>query len=95
MKKLYILKVVMFNSGEIYGLDFQKGILIVLSLFLTVALTERNKLIYIDYFLDIAKYRFTMRDFERLNNDPGACIFSSIGSIDLLMIVPKKLRCSH
>ena len=51
---------------------------------------QRDKSYYRDYLPNMAKYRLTMRDFERLNNDPGASLIYSNGDFDLLTIVPRE-----
>ena len=89
-KNIYLPKVVMFNHRGTFSQGFQKGIMIILFLFLTAALTQRHNLIFNDYFPDMARYRFTLRDFERLINDPGANPHSSKGGFDFLTIVPKR-----
>jgi hypothetical protein len=50
---------------------------------------QRDKSYYSDYFPDMAKYRITTRDFERLNNDPGASLLYTNGGFDLLTISPE------
>jgi len=51
---------------------------------------QKDKLRYIDYFPEMAKYRFTVGDFERLNSDSGANLLYSNGGFDFLIIVPKR-----
>jgi hypothetical protein len=53
-------------------------------------ITQRDKLMYSDYFPDMAEFRMTPRDFERLNNDSGANLLYSNGGFNLLTIVPKR-----
>ena len=53
-------------------------------------ITQRDKLMYSDYFPDMAEYRMTTGDFERLNIDSGANLLYSNGGFDLLTIVPKR-----
>jgi len=46
-------------------------------------ITQRDKGIYTDYFPDLAQYRFTVHDFERLNDDSGISHLYSNGGFDL------------
>ncbi|MDH7594480.1 MAG: hypothetical protein QHG99_09100 [Methanomicrobiales archaeon] len=48
--------------------------------------TQRDKVIYTDYFPEIAEYRFTNEDFIRLTNDDGINLFYSNGGFDLWSI---------
>jgi hypothetical protein len=51
---------------------------------------QRDKSYYSDYLPAMAKYRFTLRDYEQLYNDPGASLIYSNGGFDLLTIVPQQ-----
>lgn len=45
-----------------------------------LAITQRDKLIYVDYFPDMAQYRFTNQDFEQLTYDPNiSSLYSNSG----------------
>lgn len=48
-----------------------------------LAITQRDKLIYVDYFPDMAQYRFTDQDFEQLAGDPGINFLYSNGGFGL------------
>lgn len=48
-----------------------------------VVITQRDKIIYEKYFPEMAQYRFSAQDFERLSNDPGTCLLYSNGGLDL------------
>ena len=48
-----------------------------------LVITQRDKTVYADYFPDMARYRFTSQDFERLNDDPGVDFLYSNGEFDL------------
>jgi len=50
---------------------------------------QRDKSYYSDYFPDMAKYRITVQDYERLNYDPGVSLVYSNGNFDLMTIIPK------
>lgn len=52
---------------------------------------QKDKVIYRDYFPDMARYRFTASDFERLNYDPGVNYLYSNGGFDLLGITSGRL----
>ncbi|HAW59502.1 MAG TPA: hypothetical protein DCX03_10930 [Bacteroidales bacterium] len=45
-------------------------------------ITMRDKIIYTDYFPDMAQYRFNSQDFERLNEDPEVSLLYSNGGFD-------------
>ncbi|HOV81911.1 MAG TPA: hypothetical protein PLQ01_04425 [Methanothrix sp.] len=47
-----------------------------------LVITQRDKVVYEDYFPDIAQYRFNARDFERLGEDPGASLLYSNGGLE-------------
>jgi len=49
-------------------------------------ITQKDKTIYTDYFPDIAQYRFSNQDFERLSRDDGISLFYSNGGFDLWSI---------
>jgi hypothetical protein len=51
---------------------------------------QKDKSRYTDYFPEMARYRFSMQDFERLNSDSGASLLYSNGDFDFLRIVPEK-----
>jgi hypothetical protein len=51
-------------------------------------ITQRDKLLYSDYYPNMAEYRLTTRDFERLNHDSGASLLYSNGGFDILTILP-------
>ena len=53
-------------------------------------LPQKEKTRYTEYYPEMAKYRITTQDFERLNNDPGANLLYSNGGFDFLTIVPEK-----
>ena len=53
-------------------------------------LPQSEKSRYTDYYPEMAKYRITMQDYERLNNDPGANLLYSNGGFDFLAIIPEK-----
>ena len=53
-------------------------------------ISQRDKVIYTDYFPDMAKFRFTQEDFKRLNNDPGASLLYSNGGFDFLTVIPDR-----
>jgi hypothetical protein len=46
-------------------------------------ITQKDKLQYVDLFPDMAELRFTERDFERLDYDPGISFLYSNGGFDL------------
>ena len=48
-----------------------------------LAITQRDKLIYVDYFPDMAQYRFNDQDFMQLAYDPGINFLYSNGGFDL------------
>jgi hypothetical protein len=49
---------------------------------------QSDKSYYKDYFPEMAKYRITTQDFERLNFDSGVNLVYSNGGFDLLTITP-------
>jgi hypothetical protein len=51
-----------------------------------LVITQRDKTIYVDYFPDMAQYRYTIQDFEQLNGDPGVNFLYSNGGFDLWKI---------
>jgi hypothetical protein len=53
-------------------------------------ISQRDRVIYTDYFPNMAKLRFTQQDFERLNNDPGASLLYSNGGFDFLTVIPDR-----
>jgi hypothetical protein len=53
-------------------------------------ISQRDKVIYTDYFPDMAKFRFTQEDFKRLYNDPGASLLYSNGGFDFLTVIPDR-----
>ena len=53
-------------------------------------LPQKEKTRYTEYYPEMAKYRITTQDFERLNNDPGANLLYSNGGFDFLTIGPEK-----
>lgn len=52
-------------------------------------LPQQEKSRYTDYYPEMAKYRITMGDFERLYSDNGANLIYSNGGFDFLTIIPK------
>lgn len=48
---------------------------------------QRDKTIYVDYFPEMAQFRFTIQDFERLDEDPGVNFLYSNGGFDLRKII--------
>jgi hypothetical protein len=46
-------------------------------------ITQKDRLQYVDLFPDMAELRFTERDFERLDYDPGISFLYSNGGFDL------------
>jgi hypothetical protein len=46
-------------------------------------ITQKDRLQYVDLFPDMAKFRFTEQDFERLDYDPGITFLYSNGGFDL------------
>jgi hypothetical protein len=53
-------------------------------------ITQRDKVVYTDYFPNMAKIRFVPGDFERLKNDPGVDYIYSNGEFDLMTINPRE-----
>jgi len=53
-------------------------------------ISQRDRVIYTDYFPNMAKLRFTQQDFEQLNNDPGASLLYSNGGFDFLTVMPDR-----
>jgi hypothetical protein len=51
-----------------------------------IVIVQRDKVIYKDYFPEMAQYRFNTRDFERLHEDPGASLLYSNGGLELWMV---------
>lgn len=49
-------------------------------------ITQRDRLLYLDLFPNMAKFRFTGQDFERLDYDPGISSLYSNGGFDLQKI---------
>jgi len=47
-----------------------------------LAIKPADKIIYVDYFPDMAQYRFSTQDFERLENDPGVALLYTNGEFD-------------
>lgn len=48
-----------------------------------VAIVQRDKVVYKDYFPEMAQYRFDTQDFEQLREDPGASLLYSNGDLEL------------
>ncbi|MDI6867847.1 glycosyltransferase family 39 protein [Methanoculleus sp.] len=48
-----------------------------------LAIKQQDKVVYIDYFPDMAQYRFSTQDFERLKNDPGVDSLYTNGEFEL------------
>jgi len=46
-------------------------------------ITQKDQLIYVDLFPDIAQYRFVNNDFERLRDDSGISLIYSNGGFDM------------
>lgn len=51
-----------------------------------IVIVQRDKVIYKDYFPEMAQYRFNNQDFNRLREDPGASLIYSNGGLDLWRI---------
>jgi hypothetical protein len=49
-------------------------------------ITQRDRLLFVDLFPEIAKIRFIEQDFERLDYDPGINFLYSNGGFDLLKV---------
>jgi len=49
---------------------------------------KRDRIIYTDYFPNLAKIRFTQTDFERVKTDPGVNLVYTNGEFDLMTIKP-------
>jgi len=50
-------------------------------------ITQKDRLQYVDLFPDMAKFRFTEQDFERLDYDPGISFLYSNGGFDLQKVI--------
>lgn len=48
-----------------------------------VIIVQRDKVVYKNYFPEMAQYRFNTQDFERLLEDPGASLLYSNGGLEL------------
>ena len=48
-----------------------------------LVITQRDKVIYKDCYPEMAQYRYTNQDFERLGEDPGVNLLYSNGGFDL------------
>jgi hypothetical protein len=53
-------------------------------------LPQKERSRYTDYYPEMAEYRITMQDFERLYSDSGVNLLYSNGGFDFLTIQPKK-----
>ena len=53
---------------------------------------QKDKVIYSDYYPEIAQHRFIARDFERLNEDPNVSLLYSNGGFDFWNIAAKNTR---
>lgn len=49
-------------------------------------ITKRDKLMYVDALPEVAEYRFTNQDFDRLNDDPNLYVLYSNGEFDLYLL---------
>lgn len=47
-----------------------------------LVIKQHDKVIYVDYFPDMAQFRYTSQDFERLNDDSGVALLYSNGGFD-------------
>jgi len=47
-----------------------------------LVIKQQDKVIYVNYFPDIAQFRYTNLDFERLNDDSGVALLYSNGGFD-------------
>jgi hypothetical protein len=53
-------------------------------------LPQKEKSRYTDYYPEMAEYRITVQDFERLQSDSSVNLLYSNGGFDFLTIVPRK-----
>ena len=53
-----------------------------------LVLKQQDKITFLDYFPDMAQFRYTNQDFERLNEDSGLDFLYSNGGFDLWKINP-------
>lgn len=70
-----------------FGYDTHSSLSLVYGKEADLVITSRDKVFYTDLFPDMAQYRFTNQDFERLKVDPGIDSIYSNGEFDFFKVI--------